>query len=333
MLASSLLCLLGCALLSAGLCVLGVILTYFMQGEATALGLMKAWVVDFNGLLVGAAGYGLLFFVWSKGKAILAQLNNLLDVPPEHASKLLKLHHRTTSWLWINFISVPITIAGAIILWNCRFPLTGFAHLYLAICSISIYYVASSILAFFVYTLVLFSYIEDQSQRGSTTRLTRKRRVGMDLETIDSFFVISSTIGVASIYLGFRGTLTANFVNTPEVFKSLLILPTILYLPATLCFSFYPRYVLRKIAECDILCRIQEFEDDAEKLQPSTLKDGLELRKLILELKDKMVSEYKASPLLSIKDAPSLTISILLVLQFVFQKDSVVSGFFGNLFR
>jgi hypothetical protein len=332
MLASSLFYLLGCALLSAGLCVLGVLLTYFIQNEATALGLMNAWVVEFNGILVGATGYGLLLFVRAKGKAILAQLNNLLEVPEEHAKKLLALHHRTTSWFWTNLISIPITIAGAIILWNCQFPLTGFARIYLAACSISVYYVASSILAFFVYTLALFSYIESQSQQGLAARFTGKRQAGMDLETIDSFFVISSTIGVLAIYLGFRGTLTANFVNTPEVFKSLLILPAILYLPATLCFSFYPRYVLRKIAECDILCRIEEFERDAD-FKSSTLKDGLELRKLILELKEKMVGEYRASPLLSIKDAPSLTISILLILQFAFQKDSVVSDFLTNLFN
>jgi hypothetical protein len=110
-------------------------------------------------------------------------------------------------------------------------------------------------------------------------------------------------------------------------------LPAILYLPATLCFSFYPRYVLRKVAECDILCRIQEFEDDAEKLQPASLKDGLELRKLILDLKDKMVNEYKAVPLLSFKDAPSLTISLIFVIQFIFQKDSVVAEFFRHLFN
>jgi hypothetical protein len=333
MLASSLFYLLGCALLSAVLCTIGVLLTYFLQGEATALGLMNAWVVEFNGILVGATGYGLLLFVRAKGRAILAQLNNLLEVSPEHAAKLLKLHHRTISWFWTNLVSIPITVVGAIILWNCRFPLIGFAHIYLAICAISIYYVASSILAFFVYTLALFSYIEDQSQRGLAKRLTKKRQAGMDLTTIDSFFVIASTIGVASIYLGFRGTLTANFVNTPAVFKSLLILPTILYLPATLCFSFYPRYVLRKIAECDVLCKIQEFEDDAEKLQPSNFKDGLELKKLILELKEKMVNEYNATPLLGIKDAPSLTISILLVLQFIFQKDSVVANFFHHLFN
>ncbi len=153
----------------------------------------------------------------------------------------------------------------------------------------------------------------------------------MELETIDSFFVITSTIGIIAIYIGFRGTLTANFINTPEVFKNLLILPTILYLPATLCYSFYPRYVLRKVVECDVLCRIEEFEKDAENAGSMTFKDGLELRKLILELKEKMITEYRATPLLSIKDTPSLTISMILVLQIVFQKDSTVSNFFRDL--
>ena len=333
MLASSLFYLLGCALLSASLCTLGVIVTYFFQGEAMALELMKAWIVEFNGILVGATGYGLLSFVRSRGRAVLAQLNNLLDVPPEHAAKLIKLHKRTISWTWGSLVSIPTTLVGAIILWNCRFPLTGFARLYLAVCSISIYYVASSILAFFIYTLALFNYVEDQSRLGLAVRLKSKRQVGLDLEVIDSFFVISSTIGVLAIYLGFRGTLTANFTNTPEVFRSLLILPTILYLPATLCYSFYPRYVLRKIAECDILCRIEEFEKTAESLGGSSLKDSLELRKLILELKEKMTNEYKATSLLSIKDAPSLTLSIILAIQLIFQKDSTVANFFNHLFK
>lgn len=334
MFASCLFYLLWCALLSAALCGFGAIASYFIQGQATAIALIKAWVIDFNGILVGSVGYGLMLFTRNRGRTILAQVNSFLDVPPAHAPALIKLQGRSVSWLWANLISVPLTVIGGFVLWNCGFPLQGFARLYLAICSISIYYVASTILAFFIYSLALFNYIDEQSQNRNLECLKANNASPVELEHIDTFFVLCSTVGIFAIYLGFRGTLTATFASALGVFHDLLFLPLFLYLPTTLCYSFYPRYVLRKIFERDIIGKIREFEKQIDtSLSAASFKDNLEIKKLVFEIREKMMQEHRASPILGFKDAPSLTISLLILLQILLQKDSVIAGFLGKLFK
>src|SRR5262249_3958348 len=135
------------------------------------------------------------------------------------------------------------------------------------------------------------------------------------------------------IYLGFRGTLTANFVGNSDLFHKLMALPLVLYLPATLCYSFYPRYVLRQISECDTLEMLEELERQSIDEKHDGLKSRLEFRKLLLDVKEKIINDRRAVPLLSIRDAPSLTMSILIVIQFIAQKDSVVSQFLQGFFK
>jgi hypothetical protein len=79
--------------------------------------------------------------------------------------------------------------------------------------------------------------------------------------------------------------------------------------------------------------KIEELQNQIENMEPLTLKERLELNKLVYEVKDKMTIENKGSPLLGFKDAPSLTIGLLIVIQFVVQKDSLIRGFLGTLFN
>lgn len=333
MLARSLFYLLWCSLLSIGLCALGAAVAYRLQGADMAMGLLRSWVFDFNGIAVGALGYGLMFFVRSGGRSVLAQLNTLLDLPPELAQRLARRQGQSTSWRWANLISIPATLLGGLILWNCGYPLEGFAQYYLAACSISIYYVATNILVFFLFTLAMFRELEEASDQGPEPELARADRAArIHIENIDFFFVLASTLGVIAIYVGFRGTLTANFEGTPDVFKDLLILPVALYLPATLCYSFYPRYVLRKVCERDTLRRIDETLAAANTLPNDDVHASLEFRKLILEVKEKMIQEHRSPSILSLKDAPSLTLSLVILVQFLWQSDTIVKNFITRYF-
>jgi hypothetical protein len=325
--------LLKSALLSVGCCIVGVLLAYLLQGPSMAQELLRTWVVSFDGILVGAFGYGLMFFMRTTGRTLLAQLTNVLKLGEDDEKRLLDLHHRAVSWNWANLVSLPLTVVGAIILWSCGFPLQGFARWYLGVCSISIYYVASNMLAFFLFVLALFNFLEDRSDLRAPTRLQARIESPMDLEALNGFFILTSTAGIVAIYLGFRGTLTANFINTPPVFKNMLILPILLYLPATLCYSFYPRYVLRQITQRDTIMRIHEFEQKLETAAPAGFRGDLELKKLLLEVKEKMMAETSGPPLFGLKDVPSLTLSLLLLIQLTLEKDSVVAGFFDTFLK
>ncbi|HEX6178760.1 MAG TPA: hypothetical protein VF057_10410 [Thermoanaerobaculia bacterium] len=324
------------ALVSVAGCLFGILLTYFSYGEEMSLKFMDAWVFRFNGILVGAAGLGLLLFVQDRGASMLDTLNIVLEKPQELTVEFARRMHRVLSWGWNVAIILPLSIVGGIVLWHAGFPMEGMAQSYLAWCVIFVYLIASAILAFYAYTILLFRYIEDHALTTSPVK-PRFRLVcsfgSMEMQSIDSFFVVSATMGILAIYLGFRGTLTANFTGNTELFRKLMVLPILFYLPATLCYSLYPRWVLRQISECDTLLAVQEYERLTEGKEANDFKSNLELRALILEVKEKILSDRRAVPLLSLKDAPSLTMSLLIVIQLLAQKDSVISSFFEKFFK
>lgn len=122
------------------LCVVGVVISYYLQGSDTAKELFFSWVLSFNGILVGGFGYGLTWFIRGHGKLLLSQLNEVITIPAEVMPKVIVHARRANSMLWKSLIGIPLTIVGGIILWSCDYPLDGFAKIYLAICSISIYF-------------------------------------------------------------------------------------------------------------------------------------------------------------------------------------------------
>jgi hypothetical protein len=138
-------------------------------------------------------------------------------------------------------------------------------------------------------------------------------------------------MGVFTLYVGIRATLTATFADSIPFLRELLLLPFILYLPATLCYSLYPRYVLRHVSECDALASIEALEREVASSPPGDIRTNLELRKLMMDLKEKMLNDCRSVPVLGLKDAPSLTMSIIVVLQVIAQKDSVYADFFKSL--
>lgn len=312
----------------------GALLTAWVQDGKLAIELVQTGAFRFNGVLVGATGYGLLAFVYRSGGRMLGQLNRVLDVPPEFAGEYTRHLDRVTSWRWWLLIVTPLSIVGSFVLWLAGFPLDGFAHFFLAVGVSSIYVAASAILASYIYMILFFHFIEEHSGYSVRPRIRLKCSfASMDLQTIDSFFIVSAALGVVAIYLGFRGTLTANFVGTTDLFRQLMVLPLIFYLPATICYSFYPRYVLRQITECDTLELVEAFDEQTKELPPADdIKGTLELRALIFEIKEKMLNDRRAVPLLTLKDAPSLTMSLIIVMQFIAQNDAVVAQFF-NRFR
>ncbi len=314
--------------ISLALCLVGFIISYFYQGPIIARELFNSWIFYFDGILVGGVGYGLMWFIKNYGRNLLAQINDLIAISEEDMPKVFVYSRRMNSQLWKNVVGIPLTIVGGIIMWNCGYPLEGFAKYYLAIGSISIYYVGSYLLTFFIFSLMMFKSLEDSEKRIELTR----NIVPLEFNNLNYFFVITSTVGVAGIYLGFRGTLTANFVLDPEgiITRKLLIFPVILFLPLTLCYSFYPRYVLKKLYENDIIKKIKEIEEKRQRVadERNSLKDKIEMDKTLSEIREKLIMERDQFPLISLKDSPSLLISIIMVIQFISQYDTAISDFF-----
>jgi|GEM_PF-4755850 len=329
MLVNGFLCILVGAAVSAALCLLGAMITYFCQGETLAVEFLRYYVIQFDGILVGASSYGLLFFVMTRGKEMLAELNKILIVPESHIAELSKLRGRSVSFLWANLISLPLTATGVIVFSKCGFPLQGFARLYLTICVNSIWYAASTVLAFLFYSLLLFNRIDVYSMPREGERIGAEKLSAFSSEQIDNFFIVCSSLALAAIYIGFRGGLTG-FTNVDANYARLLILPVIFYLPATLFYSLYPRYVLRQVFDRDVMVRFAGLERQIEVLRKLGLKDKLELLKLLYEVRVQALLQGQGSSLLGVKDVPSFTLGLLIVIQFVTKGDSIIKGFFGK---
>jgi hypothetical protein len=325
-------------LLFAGMAIvlgtIGATGTYLLRGEAMTREFVSAYFGSFNAIGVASTGYALLLFVRTTGHTVMSQLVQILNVPEEHAVTFARELDRATSWRAANWISIPLTIIGSLALWWRGFPLVGSAKIYLALSSFTIYYVASNILSFYIFVILLFRFIEDPSRSAGSGRFRLKVSPGgVEMRTIDAFLVTSATMGVFTLYIGIRATLTATFADSVPFLRELLLLPFILYLPATLCYSFYPRYVLRHISECDALASIEAFERQVADTPIADLRASLELRKLTMDLKEKMLNDCRAVPVLGLKDAPSLTMSIIILLQVLAQKDSVYASFLKSLLR
>ena len=315
-------------LISLSLCVLGFIVIYYFQSKEIANQFFLTWTFYFNGILVGGTGYGLMWYIKDEGNNLLAMLNNLIDISKFDNLKLVVYSQRANSWRWKNIVGIPITIIGVLVLWNEGYPLQGFAKYYLAVCSMSIYYVAAYIFTFFIFVLLMFKAIEENLHNNNIS----KKVAALDFESINNFFAITSTLGIAAIYFGFRGTLTANFdlSITQEPLRKFLILPVVLFLPITLLYSFYPRYILKKIFDLEILNQVKDLErlKSVAINEGKTIKEKLEIEKIISDVKEKLLSERKQLPIISYKDSPSLLLVILMILHFIIQYDNTINSFF-----
>lgn len=314
---------------SAALFGIGWVITVIVQGNATAAELANAWFFSFNGIITGAAGYGLVFFMRSERRALGQAIKNIIDVPEVHAAEFERRLGLLTKWRLTPLVAVLLTVIGSYIAYRAGIPLHGFAHVYLSLAVFSFYWVGACGLMVIIAVLYLFRFVEDHCDARDANRISLKYPFrSQDVQMIDLFFIVSSAMCIFAVYVCFRGTLTA-FAGAPPLFYKALIIPVFFFLPASLVYSFYPRHVLRHVWETDTFVAVDQFAKDTIAETTPDLKAQLEMRKLIFDVKEKMLAERRALPLLSFRDAPTLTMAILMAVQLIAQKDPIVSSFLG----
>jgi hypothetical protein len=314
---------------SAALCALSCLLTFAVQGANAAAALLDAWMNTFNGILVGAAGYGAVFFLCRQRGTVAGVLDNVFDVPRAlHYEFAQHLDRVRAQRIAPHVTAVVLTAIGGFIACSAGIPLKGLSHWLLTGAVLSFYCVGAYGLMVIVALLRLFHFVDGHLDPAAAQRISLKRPFrGIDVQTIDLFFVISSAMCIFAVYICFRTTITA-FAKAPLPYYKAMIIPVFFFLPAALVYSFYPRYVLRQVWEADTFLAIDRYVVETDSAGALDLKSRLELRKLILEVKERMLADRRALPLLSFKDAPTLTLSILMLLQLVAEKDPVIAGWF-----
>src|ERR1035437_186787 len=143
-------------------CIVCVFITFFTQGQNIAEGVFYSYVFNFNGILIVGFGYGLLWFIRNTGIQSFNSLFNILEIPDEHKFILHGYYNKWALNKKRNHItSIIVTIIGGTILWKCGYPYYGFAKYFLAITSISLFYVAGQMSGYFISTVLVYRKLDE----------------------------------------------------------------------------------------------------------------------------------------------------------------------------
>ncbi|PIE84868.1 hypothetical protein CSA08_04960 [Candidatus Gracilibacteria bacterium] len=313
------------------LCFFGAFITYYCQNFEIAKKVTYSYIFRFNGILIIAFAYGLLCFIRNEGANVFEKISNIMesDINNEKAKYFTIANSRKKQHL----SGMILAITGGVILWNCGYPYSGFPKYFLAVASISLFYVGGMMAPFWGSIFLFFHFLD---KNHKTINLKKGQFISMEINDIDSFLMICCTMGITALYLSFRGTITADFTyeNTDSLIKALLSFPIILFFPPLLFFSYYYRHVLRKIQNRDMIKKIDKLvnTDLWEKNEKESLKDVLEIHKIVIHIKEKFNAEDKV-PIISLKDYPALFFIILFIMQVIIQYDQITMNFFKTLFK
>ncbi len=301
----------------AGIFLVCALIVWGVAGKQPATDFLSEAVVGMKGPWVWTFGWGLAAFVTDRGRTLPTILGSILDpneVTAEAANRLEKATLHRSALLF----TVPITVIGFFLTLNYGIPNTGIAHFLLLIGVCSIYYVAAFLLFHFIQVIMAFHGLFESMERVDFRRIYSP----LHLENLTSYLSISITLGLIAIYAGFRGTLTAGFHFHAEVWRSFLVTPLILFLPGTLLYNYYPRYVLRKTLQYRVFRAMERL---------SSAEDEVAAQKLLIDMKEASLLNSQILPFLDYKSLPSYAIAIVFVITVAYENDPVVNSFFKYL--
>lgn len=295
---------------------LGAFVVLLFEGKTAALDALHVTVQNMKGPWVWAFGYGLMSFIMVMGKSLGNELNAILE-PGEDTAKTILLLERSTLHRHALRYTIPITLLGVLLTFAYGIPLSGLGKWLVGLGIVSIYYVGAFLLTHFIGVTAAFHGLYKHMDEVDF----RSRFSPLHLENFVNYLAITTGLGAMALYVGFRGTLTADFNFAHEVWQTFLITPLVLFLPATLFYNFYPRYVMRKIVQHKVF-------QTMNKLGISSDEDT---KSLLLDIKETAMIHSQILPFLDYKTIPSYIISVLFVFSLAYHNDLTVKAFFDRL--
>lgn len=303
-------------LLICGLLAVCAIAAWLFNGRDAAVGLIQTAVVGMKGPWVWTFGVGLAAFVSTRGRLLPLDINGVLAANEVTAAMTGRIERSTRHRNAYRY-TIPVTVVGVLLTSVYGIPNTGFAYyaIFLGVCAI--YYVAAFLLCHFVETILAFHELFEHMETVEFKRVYSP----LHLENLTSYLAMTTALGLVAIYAGFRGTLTAGFHFHHEMWRTFLSTPLILFLPGTLFYNYYPRYVLRKILQYKVF-RTMERLGAAEE---SNTKG------LLLDLRESAVLSSQILPFLDYKSLPSYLLAIFFAISLAYNSDPAVKSFFNYL--
>jgi hypothetical protein len=289
---------------------------WFFDGRDVAIGLMETAIPRMKGPWVWTFGFGLASFIAIWGKKLPAALIGVLE-PNEVLAEVTGKIERSTFHRYACRYTVPITLIGIFLTAMYGIPNRGKAYFMVFIGVCSIYYIAGFLLFHFVEVTLAFHRLYESMD------LVEFRRAysPIHLENLTTYLAMTTMLGVTAIYAGFRGTLTAGFEFRHDVWRTFLSTPLILFLPGTLFYNYYPRYVLRKILQYKVF----------KTMERLGVSDELNTKALILDLKESTALSSQILPFLDYKSLPSYLIAIFFVISLAYNNDPAIKTFLNYL--
>lgn len=291
-------------------------LVLLINGRQEALGFLETAVVGMKGPWVWTFGYGLACFIMDRGRTLPAQLNGVLvenELTGDVTKRILASTYHSNA---LRF-TVPLTLLGVVLTYAYGIPNQGVAYVLLYLCVLLIYYISGFLLFHFIEVTFAFKMLFDSMSSVEFKRIYSP----LHLENITSYLAITTVIGLISIYAGFRGTVTAGFEFQHEVWRVFLLTPLILFVPGTLFYDYYPRYVLRKIVQHKVF----------ELMARLGASGGSDADGLVDKLQRAAAVNSQILPFVDYKTLPSYLIAILFVINLAYTNDSTVRGFLQYL--
>lgn len=338
-------------LVSALVCVAGTCITLAVSPDQ-AHTYFISYVYYWNGLLVGMSGFGALHFGMITHKQQFHYLAFEIlhlggDLQFSMAAELEKLYSFRNKQL----VAIPVFLVGMTILYVCGYPMTGVPKYMLWISSSFMFYVGGLMLAYGIFCLKLFYFLE---RNAGDIRVQDDVNI-VELEYFNLYLSTLFLTATLALYFAFRGTLTANFTFAPpnqtiervvtlfispegnySSVRNLLLYPIVIFLPLALFSSFYMKLVLRKIYLGSIKQKVAEIDtlakpiiDDADSKHPEIAV--IEVRKTVMDLKEKIIQNHKVLPLLTLSDSPSIALTSIVALQFVWVNDTYIKSFLKGM--
>jgi len=291
-------------------------LVLVINGRQDALEFIQTAIVGMKGPWVWTFGYGLAFFIMDRGRAFPLALDGVL-MPSELTTRIA--HRIAASTYHANALryTVPITLLGVFLTYAYGIPNRGVAYVMLYLCVLLIYYIGGFLLFHFIEVTFAFKMLFDSMDQVEFRQIYSP----IHLENITSYLAITTVIGLISIYAGFRGTVTAGFEFQHEVWRVFLLTPLILFVPGTLFYDYYPRYVLRKIVQHKVF----------ELMTRLGASDGSDASGLVDKLQRAAATNSQILPFVDYKTLPSYLIAILFVISLAYNNDPTVRAFLQYL--
>ena len=288
------------------------LVVWALDGKQAALGLLDTAILKMKGPWVWTFGYGLASFITYRGRLLPAALNGVLVANETTAAVMARIERSTLHRSALRY-TLPITSLGILLTSFYGIPNKGISYYMIFVGICAIYYVAAFLLFHFVEVTLAFHDLFEAMEAVDFKAVYNP----LHLENLTTYLALTTAFGLTAIYAGFRGTLTAGFQFKHEVWRTFLSTPLILFLPGTLFYNYYPRYVLKKVVQHKVFKAMERLGSADEQNAKS----------LLLNLKECAFVNSQILPFLDYKSLPSYLIAVFFVVSLAYNNDPAVQIF------